>query len=324
VKLSDYSPYKTQSCVEDYYQQSENSAPALGSYDNPMLIIAGNSLAVPPKSRYLINIGENVVSLRKLLRRTCYHSSVSYKDTGDNSGKLNILDIRHNRIPELLGYDTNAGLGSSKGIITPATTFNCNIIRNSPFTWLYPCFAASRGAINWHHHWNSVFLTNTTIPPPAQPVAITIGAVRDSVKVLTAGSFGLGNNALTTGNSFGNAAFYECQYGAETISSAGMSLQNPSINKIVSFVAPNYNQYKFNFNTLGNSTGTAWNVTDSLDTGTRFDTYGSTCRFIGSTTTFNTYTTCDKYFSIGADFTFLYFLCVPAMYSTPVGSMNPQ
>ncbi len=314
VALQNYSPYVTQSKIVK--QSGEDN---MGSLENPLHIVAGNDVAMPPRSRYLINFGENIVSLRKLLRRTGYHSTVNYYDTGNNPGKFNILSVRHNRLPELLGYDTTNGLGNYKGVITTGTSFNCNLIRNTPFTWLFPCFAASRGSINWHHVWNSQASTTSNQTPYSIPTIYKLSAGRLNINTITAGTFGLTNNVITLTNNYGNSNQYLTRYdqGVEGNSPAGQLVTTPEINKVVSFVAPNYNQYKFNWCMRANSTGNGRNIGENLDVGTTNDNYGSTARILGSvggTSPFNVYTHIDKYFSVGADFTFMYFLCVPPMY----------
>lgn len=318
TQLGDYSPYVT---------QSTDIIDNLGSYDNPMLILAGNATAEPPKSRYLNNIGENVVSMRKLLRRTVYHSTCSYYDTGDNTGKINIMSIAHNRIPPLHGFDTTNGTTQSKGVVTTATTFNCNIVKNSTFTWLYPCFAGLKGGFNWHHYWNSLCLPSgaggaSKISTPNQFPIMSLSAGRSTSSPIT-GTL-VYNVQHTLAPAYANVCFSRAQTGVESSSNTGMALQSPNvINNTVSFVAPNYNMYKLNYCTLNNSCGSKYALGDTLETGTVNDNYQSTAMVAASSAN-PVLTTVDRYFSVGTDFTFLYFLCTPHYQLCNIGSMNPQ
>jgi len=312
AQISDYSAYKTQSsdCLAD-----------LGTYDNPMLILAGNAAANPPKSRYLMNFGENVVSLRKLLRRTVYHSTVDYYDTGDNTGKLNITSAPHNRIPSVLGYDTTNGTMQAKGIIDTATTYNCNIVKQSAFTWLYPCFGALRGSFNWHHVWYSTNMPSAggskiSTGTPFPILTLSAGRTLNSPTVGNP----VDNNQITLSSARATIASAKCTNGVDSMSTCGMALQAPNVNNCLSFVAPNYNQYKMNFCVLGNSCGSAYTQGQTGETGTINDNYTSTILSVASTTN-SMLTACDRYFSVGTDFNFLFFICTPPLYSCDIGSM---
>ncbi len=301
----------------------------MGGYENPLLVVAGQINTMPPKTRYLLNFGENIKSFRKLLRRTVYHSSSSYYDTGSNAGTVKVVSVVHNRLPFLPGWDTNGVSSVTKP--NAGGTGVCNIANASTFTYLYPCFAASRGSINWHHNWDSVnpvlaLAATLSINPPQlrnlsysrYPLTITAGnTVFNNATFNTTGGVN-GNNAqawsyyqnLTTVNAVNNTT-------------SGGAIQVPTVNKALSFVAPNYNQYKFNFNILNNGNGSANAVGSALDTGTIYDNVMSSGVVLGNATGVPVLTTVDKYFSVGADFNFLYFLNVPVWYTYANSVLKP-
>jgi hypothetical protein len=309
--LDDYTPYVTQS--------DESSASTLGAYDNPMLILAGNALAKAPKSRYLNNIGENIVSLRKLLRRTVYHSSVNYADASDSGFNWTLFSTFHNRIPFLHGFDDNNGTSRSKGVISTGNTYYANFVKNSVFTWLYPCFAGLRGGFNWHHVVNSMTFLDAPKVDPICSISsarynfpITRGVQREIV------SWDANNSSSS------NAAYYRARIGTEANSASGMALQSKKVNNTVSFVAPNYNMYRLNYCSLGNSSGSKSTFGGNIDTGTLLDNVVTTIMVPSASANKPIYTYIDKYFSVGTDFNFHFFVCVPVIYNCPIIDMNPQ
>lgn len=301
----------------------------IGGYENPLLVTAGRITTTPPKTRYLLNFGENIKSFRKLLRRTVYHSSSSYNDTGNNAGTVKVISVVHNRIPFLPGFDSNGVSNVTKP--NAGGTGYCNLACASVFTYLYPCFAASRGSFNWHHIWDSVSPNRSLesgflVTPPSlrnlayarYPYVIAPGTTvqNPSTYNITGGVNGSNHQAWS---------YYQNQsnMSAARTSAAGGSIQVPSVNKTLSFVAPNYNQYKFNFNILNNGNGSANAVGSALDTGTYRDNVVSSGEVLGNASGVSILTTVDKYFSVGADFNFLYFLNVPVWYTYANADLKP-
>lgn len=94
-------------------------------------------------NRYLTHFGENVVSMRQLLRRWNYERS---QFTAADAANRMFFWI-HPRLPLSYGYDPNGPDLAKNVAATANVAFTvCNV---TPFMLLKPCFAGTRGSMNW-------------------------------------------------------------------------------------------------------------------------------------------------------------------------------
>lgn len=88
----------------------------------------------------LVYFGEHVPSLRPLVHRYNFNSSVMYKPTA--ADEFTTWSMYQNDYPLYYGYDTVANTLS-----TTSTAKHVNFTRNSLMNWLMPAFAGVRGSI---------------------------------------------------------------------------------------------------------------------------------------------------------------------------------
>jgi len=105
----------------------------------------------PQDDRYLINWGEAVTSIRKLLHRSTLYESVPLSGlnaytTTDYLIKFSILMPR---FPACPGYDGRAPY-NAKGVVVSGSDFAYHYCHFTPLSWLSMMYVARRGSIQWH------------------------------------------------------------------------------------------------------------------------------------------------------------------------------
>jgi len=93
----------------------------------------------------LIYMGETIKSFRELLQRTNYSDTTVITENVTDTA---VAYMYCNRRPIFNGYDPN-GIHTAVGLVS-GTPKSYNYIKPSPYLLLAPCFAGERGSISWH------------------------------------------------------------------------------------------------------------------------------------------------------------------------------
>jgi hypothetical protein len=252
----------------------------------------------PAPNRYLVNFGEQVRSLRQLMRRSTRNEvSVIPSDT---TNQLSIVRHTGTKFPLTYGYDP-AGVHTAKGLNVPASDFPFNWVQNTTYSYLAPAFAGVRGSMMWHYNVTNQS-NGTTCSMPITSTRTPDLSVARTVTSL----------AVKTGAN--DARFYKI---AATATGAGTAVTNNTTNAGLSVSMPMYNNVTF----LSTSANRVNNPTDAgVDNSKDIDTYslevflhpaqGQTTRAM----------TMHKYSAIGTDLSLNFFVNVPTLYeyiSTP-------
>jgi len=253
-------------------------------YSKSLQLVAGTEANHSAPQRYLLNMGENIVSLRQLLRRQAYSLSIN----AASSTTYQYVLWRHiaNRYPPYLGTYTNA-------IDTTATSAHFTYTKVTPYNWLAPMYAAQRGSMVW------------TINPDSSGRVGGIGnfAAKRTINT-TARNYW--NNSF--GSSSGNTTSqYSYAFVNNRISgNSGMALTNQSTQAGFSICCPDFN--RFNFRIINPETCVEGRSVDDTNTD-NIQVEAFLKPTSSSITTENIYM--DKYYSIGPDFSFFFFLNAP-------------
>jgi len=113
-------------------------------YGDPFELCAGKKSDAHPM-RHLVNFGEDVKSLRTLLRRSSL--SVIMRPTTFAANRIGLWRYRFSKYPTMPGYDPN-GIFQAVGIVVAANfTYNWSFM--TPYNWVSAAFAAQRGSMIW-------------------------------------------------------------------------------------------------------------------------------------------------------------------------------
>lgn len=219
-----YSYFQTQS---DQYEETEAQQ-----------IIAGHAGARAAPGRFLVNHGEQVVSLRQLLRRYNFYRG-SLLTPNLSSTQIKVLTELFYRFPLSPGYDPT-GINTAVGLIS-ALPAPFNYVTNTYLTWLSAAFLGTRGSINY------------TLNVDALNPIKTMNIARQTITKLPA--FVSAVSTLTVGSNSANASFLVYTAGL-TFSGAGTALNNQLTNSTLSVQLPMYSAYKFNTTTPSNASAT--------------------------------------------------------------------
>ncbi len=271
------SPYVVQSSEMDY--DGENN-------EEYQLGLKGSS---PYPGLNLVYMGESISSMRQLLRRTTLSGYYPFDYTFSTANKMVILRSFIRRIPLLPGFDPN-GSSFANGInVAGSKAYNW-----TPWTYnsyMSLCYVGHRGSMNWHMNFYST--------QPARQLTIGRGSEN-----LTSANYSLSTATSTSG--FGHVD--RLQKGNVKSGQMGISLTNQDTQTAVSIVMPMYSHYKFHSNAA--ATRTLGNASDS----TRDDCVVATATLAPSEISSFTDGGFSYYSSIGADFTFVFFLNAPMLH----------
>lgn len=264
--------------------QSEFAAQSADEYEvTPASeVIAGHAPSRNAPHRFLVNQGEQIITLRQILRRYNHVSSRYWAPT--TNAINNIYDI-FSRLPLWYGYDPT-GFWSAKGVIVTGSNFNFNYVTNHPISYLASAFIGYRGAVNYVYEAD----TNNT--------------VSGYMRVSRQGSdvFGIGTQTAAAGTLSANTKVLtfdqNCGGGA-----AGIALTNQQTNACLSVSCPMYSQYKFLSTEKTKVTNSGWASDDEAFCTFRFD-----MQVLASATT---NVKLHKYAAAGTDFSLHFFLNVP-------------
>lgn len=273
----DLTPYTTQSADEI-------------SYDTTTEIVVSGKPSVTHPALNLLYMGEKVVSLRTLMRRSVRHLCFLHDDTGTNVYSLLRYNLR--RLPLYPGYDPN-GIHTANDTIG-ASTSPYNFVPWGAITWVGQCFIGVRGSVIWH--------ANVISGDRSAEVAIS----RDPEATLSVANYATIKAASAGSN---ESAVSRLTVTELTSGMDGMSLTNQETQAGVSVLCPMYSRYKFlsagaDTRTLGdandetNKDGIQCSVAYTLASGGA----GVTAFYMGA----------------GTDFNLNFFLNVPTLYESSV------
>jgi hypothetical protein len=282
-----YSPFVLQS--EEYSEKREGE-----------LIEMGHSSPSMEAQRARVHFGENVRSLRQLMRRSNLIDTWSPVNVPTGTGTY---VVNQTRFPLYYGYDPS-GWNVAKGVNVPASNFPVNIVNMSPWHYIANCFIGQRGSVHWHFN---VYRNSN---------AYTMRAVRDT-GAFNAPNASFLNGVLSTTSQSVNT--YNQTY-ACTPTSGGAALVNTNTNAGLSVSVPNYSAFKFESTDPLNSS-------DPTVSGGRYD--GSVYEGLAFEVDQDSgnYSLAgariERYFGIGTDYTLHFFLNCPVLYALPETSIVP-
>ena len=240
--------------------------------------------------RTRINFGENIRSLRQLLRRSALNETYVTVDT--NNQLLQYGYWRMTRFPVPFGY-ANSGLTQVVGLQNPTATYNFNATRNTAYNWVALAFIGQRGSMH-----------------------LTFNAEANGpVRQFTFSRYNTGEGQVARGlNS--NAGLNKNQasmFYLQTMprSMAGTAITNQDTCAGLSVSMPHMSPYKFQSTNPVNITNPPNDGTNQGD-GSR-DDQGVLTWSLANTTGAgqNGQMKIHKYVGCGTDFNLHYFLCTP-------------
>jgi hypothetical protein len=279
--VGDFSPFSVQS-------QTVFEEPAVQE-------VAGKVNSVN-SDRHLVNFGENVVSLRQLLRRSCLNEM--WLEPSDTTDFISMLQHSMTRWPVPYGYDPG-GLQNATGLVS-GTSKPFNFTWSTPVNWILPAFVAVRGSMFWTFNvlGNSPAATAMNHIRVVRRPNVGVNASRSTYtqlnKNIGAGSTGTPIMSGLRGNM--NAG------------QSGQALTNGATNSGLTVGLPNYTKTKFQstspikITTPVNLDGSAQDT--SILEVLSMPLYGPTTRNV----------VVEKYVGIGTDFNVYWFLNVPTTY----------
>lgn len=276
-----FTPYTIQTQDEVDYENAEQYS------------IAQKSSPMKP-NRYLIAMGEKITSARQLLRRDNFYDVIGIPAASSTTANIQRVQTSHGRFPRLYGYDTH-GWNTAAGTVVPGSNFPFNFTSWGMFSHLSLLYIGARGSVNWTYqidngtnvipdirvfrNWGQTHTVAASLTQTTATYSSTIDIpARQSNVLYLAGTGGTSvTNQITQAGVSVNVPFY---------SNSLFEIMNPAQR------------------TLGLTTDSS-----SLDTIT-CDVYIKPA--VNTMSAVNL--TIAKYFSIGPDFTFCFFLCCPTLY----------
>lgn len=253
-----------------------------------------------PDHVYDINFGERIASLREILRRSAFVNREKISTNTGSSGLDNYY-IVHTKYPNTYGYDPNGihGARQTNGIILDV---NFNFVSPGPFQWIQGCFVGMRGSTIWHY--DGLDLSNIPSMKVRRLATFNVNGTnvvtRTNLRVLTA-DIVTGSYSTTSRNSMT----------LTTAGSCGQALVHQATQTGLSVLYPQYNKFRF---------------ISAYPQNTTYGSLGDSSiyeRFVLDIITPNkngVYKAVDRYFSIGPDFNFFFFLNTPPRYLYAVPS----
>lgn len=254
----------------------------------------------PPVKRYEQNFGEQVASLRTLMRRTAFQMRHDSSATSIAAGqKIMTFTGNYGLYPNEPGYLT-AGAGYAGGRMITAGTLSagpyaCNFAATTPYSWLSTCFVGQRGSF--------MYKANFLGPEIKSFKAYRWNYPRSSISSVAT------LNRLTAANIWSYGAYNQPP------GNTGQSLVNTTTQTGLEFSVPFMNKFNFvatdpKYRVLG---------TDFDDSSS--NTFSTEVTQLTSDTSF--YGAIDLYGGIGTDFTLVKFASVPIRYQYTLPSPTP-
>jgi hypothetical protein len=253
-------------------------------YDDEAQLVEIEKPSVPHDHLYITFWGEQVMSIRQLLKRFCF--VLSDQVTGSSEHYFTYWDLY--RLPYSYGF-TDLGLSPwhADSHFNTGVTKGFNYTPLSPLTWFTPCFIGQRGSVNYCYNMQSASYD-------AHPQVVV-----SRIPYLTiqqTGSHQVSTGTTTISESmFGNSKMYP--------GVPGMSIQLSQTNTGFEFQIPNYSKYLFQNTTPLNS-----NNPSTVDGSDR------DCFRIAWQKTSNLKFPNTLFAGAGPDFNLIFFLNVPTVY----------
>jgi hypothetical protein len=252
-----------------------------------------------------ITVGETIASMRPVLHRAslAFTQYLGQPTVGSGNGVYYTTNI-YPRIPVSTGRDAN-GLNYATG------AFYFNYTPTHPLDYTLNCFVGYRGSVNWHVNpiaqgSNVRQLSSLQVYRTYEPYIINVNVTQRNTLQTVA--------TLDTPNLLArNAVRYP--NGTWTLSGTGqtgISLTNPATQSAVSVNIPQYSQFRFRQAFFYDRD------LDPIDDAQTNDNVAISAKFsaTGGTSTAGTdWPFIEAYVSAGVDFSPVFFLCTPRMFS---------
>jgi hypothetical protein len=255
--------------------------------------------------RYLINHGEQIVSMRQVLSRASLSESYLYWNNPTADWDMKDFSLFFHKYPNAPGYNQGSYL-YSEGILVPESNHRFCFSLMHPINWVSACFAACRGGIQV----NFAFVAPRTNEYPV--VATIYKLTNDSVVVNS-----LDQEFTTTTGAVASASL---QYNKAAtrmlqIPPGTSGLSRVVLNECSNLSAELPDQHIYLYNSTRQESwlrGSEWD--DTYYNSYRLSIQGPTVA------TYNRGATVEKYMNIAPDFNVHFFLCTPTVYySTTLG-----
>jgi hypothetical protein len=282
-----------------YYPYEVQSQPMLDrntddclAYDDPTLYDMGMRSSRANEKLNLVHMGEKVHSLREIMRRQSYHSTMFHTDSAVSI--FTIWTSNRPRLPPYPGYDPN-GYETAQEVIGVGTS-PYNFCEFVPLNWVNQCFIANRGSVMYNFN---IYKRNNQ---PVNSITVTRSAL-----ALGSSVFNTANTSSSITSS--NISFRSARDKPSTF--LGSSLTNQITQSGLNVSVPMYSTYKF----LSNNVERRNLGNNALDSTT--DSFSLTNTYITTSDAAevdNNSFICDTYVGIGTDFSPIFFLNVPTLY----------
>ncbi len=270
-----------------YFPVQSGNYESTGKSEETQDILAGISQTKSDPNRYLVNFGESIGSLRKIMRRTALNSVMTIP--------LQIIDtdmvtIKYTfgKWPLAYGYDPS-GIHSAKGLVATTTNFNFNFAFNTAYNWIAPAYVGTRGSMMWQFN-------------------VEGSSPKDSIRVWRKPEGGVSPGTVISnqikGTISSDARFFVTNSNAAL---AGQSLTSQRTQAGMNVLVPNYNPYRFQTTRPRNSTQ-LWN-TDASDRDEYQLEISLNTELVGESLPLKVWC----YSSIGTDLGLYFFLNVPTV-----------
>jgi len=240
----------------------------------------------PVDHLYMVNMGERVKSIRTLLRRSAWSSTIRHQDIGTGTANVECVTLSAvlSRYPLQFGYDM-------QGVHQTSTTARFNYTNVHPMAYVAPCFLGQRGG--------TVISVN-----PSTDEGVNNLTVNRSQRTRTTGNYKEISSISTANDSVISRTILNSKM-PENL--AGGSITNIRTAAGLQCHVPFYSRYRFDDTDparfrIGNST---------LGTNTDSVSLGTNCA--GTAVKINN-TRYDIYYGAGIDYNLFFYLNVPVLY----------
>jgi len=267
-------------------------------------IIGKPSVTLP--ERYAQNFGECVGSLRNVLHRSVMSDNVPITDT---TSLYNFYRKVYKRMPYTPGYDPNGATSANKVIAAAGSAPYC--FNNMPHVpYVAGMYLGYRGSVNYTVTPSADFYGSIDDFYVSRNTDYAPTALNRFIEPLTTTAHG----ATTSTKAFALGRSTRVQDGT-----AGSAITTTRTNGSLQFNLPDYNN--FNFSLVDPTTyvqGTSVDGTRTQSALLQFNLKNPTAAIKSYTETM----TVSSYIAAGPDFTCLFFLCCPTLFSSN-GSPTP-
>ena len=280
------SPYAVQS-EPVLIEQSESLS---YTNDDSDIIELGGHKSTTDSNINLVYMGEHIVSLRQLFRRTSLHSYMPNPSTYSPANKATVVAHTIARKPRYPGFDgdgTDQATGLTSGTLHPYNWVNWHYM-----SFLQLCFVGVRGSINWVANTHSQINMNH----------VQIG--RNTNRVLTQVGYYETTNALTQNSEKRLLTTAAGRPGGLS----GLAATNQQTQTTVHASVPMYARYKFQTNS------SLYRTLGTTDDDSNEDSVTIIVVHHPSSEGDNTNSGVDLYCSAGTDFNLIFFLNVPCLF----------